>query len=121
MGSLQLGREYFTSSYQRCSIKEAVLIMFAIFTEKRLQACNFIKKRLQHRYFPVSIANFLRTSILNNIYDRLLLNLLNWIWLTITNYQPVAANGKPLIARCQTKHLLPYKTLPKLVAFLDSL
>ena len=25
-----------------------------------LEACNFIKKRLQHRYFSVNIANFLR-------------------------------------------------------------
>ena len=33
-----------------------------------LQACNFIKKRLQHRCFPVNIAKFLRTPILMNIY-----------------------------------------------------
>ena len=26
-------------------------------------ACNFIKKRLQHRFFPVKFAKFLRTSI----------------------------------------------------------
>ena len=25
------------------------------------QACNFIKKRLQHRFFPVKFAKFLRT------------------------------------------------------------
>ena len=29
-----------------------------------LQVCNFIKKRLQHRCFPVIIANFLRILIL---------------------------------------------------------
>ena len=29
-----------------------------------LQVCNFIKKRLQHRCFPVIIANFLRIPIL---------------------------------------------------------
>ena len=39
------------------------------------QACNFIKKRLQHRYFPVKFAKFLRTPILKNICERLLLNL----------------------------------------------
>ena len=31
---------------------------------KDLQACNFIKKRLQHRCFPVNTANFLRTVFL---------------------------------------------------------
>ena len=47
----------------------------AIFTEKKyvleslfhkgvgLKACNFIKRRLQHRYFPVNIAKFLRTAV----------------------------------------------------------
>ena len=38
-----------------------------------LQVCNFIKKRLQHRYFPVKIAKFLRTITLKNICERLLL------------------------------------------------
>ena len=32
-----------------------------------LEACDFIKKRLQHRCFPVNIAKFLRTAILKNI------------------------------------------------------
>ena len=36
------------------------------------QRC-FLKKRLQHRSFPVSITKFLRTSILKNICERLLL------------------------------------------------
>ena len=38
----------------------------AIFTGK-LQVCNSIKKRLQHKCFPLSIAKFLRTPILKNI------------------------------------------------------
>ena len=38
-----------------------------------LQPCRFTEKRLQHRCFPVHIANFLRTSILKNICERLLL------------------------------------------------
>ena len=37
-----------------------------------LQACNFIKKRYQHRCFPVNISKFSRTSILKNICVRLL-------------------------------------------------
>ena len=38
-----------------------------------LQACNFVKKRLQHWCFPVKFAKFLRTSILRNICEELLL------------------------------------------------
>ena len=37
-----------------------------------LQARNVIKKRLQHRCFPVNIANVLRIPILNNICELLL-------------------------------------------------
>ena len=36
-----------------------------------LKACNIIKKRLQHRCFPVKYAKFLRTPILKNICERL--------------------------------------------------
>ena len=38
------------------------------------QPCKFIKKRLQHKCFPVNIAKFVRTPILKNICERLLLN-----------------------------------------------
>ena len=58
------------SSHRRCSIKKSVLKSFAIFTENQLRlnlsvkncrpsACNFIEKRLQHRYFPADIEKFL--------------------------------------------------------------
>ena len=30
-----------------------------------LQACNVIKKRLQHRCFPVNMVKFLRTAFIN--------------------------------------------------------
>ena len=39
-----------------------------------LEACNFIKKGLKHRCFPVNTAKFLRTPILKNIWELLLLN-----------------------------------------------
>ena len=32
---------------------------------------NFIKKKLQHRYFPVNMTKFLRRPILKNISERL--------------------------------------------------
>ena len=38
-----------------------------------LQAYNIIKKRLQHRCFLVNFAAFLETTILKNIFERLLL------------------------------------------------
>ena len=38
-----------------------------------LEPCNFIKKILRHWCFPVKVAKFLRTAILNNICKRLLL------------------------------------------------
>ena len=53
---------------KRCSIKKAVLkkICKSLFFNKNadLQACNFIKKKPEHKCFPVNIANYLRTPIL---------------------------------------------------------
>ena len=37
--------------------------------ESQLQACNFIKKRLQQRSFPVKIAKFLRTAFSQNTFS----------------------------------------------------
>ena len=68
--------------------KKHVLKKFAIFTGKQKtpvleslfnkvagpKACNFIKKRLQYKCFPVNIAKFFRPSILKNICERLLLD-----------------------------------------------
>ena len=73
----------FRSSHWRCSIKKAILKNFVIFTGKYLcrglffnkvanhQACNFIKKRLQHRYYIVNIGKFIRRPILKNISKQL--------------------------------------------------
>ena len=46
--------------------KKGVLRYFAKFTGKHLthMTCNFIKKRLWHRCFPVSFANFPRAPFL---------------------------------------------------------
>ena len=71
---------------QRCSEKKLLLKLRAEFTGKHLcrslfnkvaglQTCNFNKKRLQYRCFPVNFAKFLGTPILKNIYERLLLHL----------------------------------------------
>ena len=41
---------------------------------------NFIKKRLQHRRFPVKIAKFLRTPTIKYIYERLFLIISFYEW-----------------------------------------
>ena len=51
----------YRSSHRGCSVKKG-------------EACNFVKKRLQRRCFPVKFAKPLRTPILKNICERLLLN-----------------------------------------------
>ena len=69
------------SSHRRCSAEKGVLKNFANFTGKRLSwsvflitfVKNFVTQRLQHRRFPLKFAKFLRTPILKNIYERLLL------------------------------------------------
>ena len=43
-----------------------------------LQAYNFIKKRLQHRSFPVKFDKFLRTPILKNICGPLFLLIVDY-------------------------------------------
>ena len=68
------------SSHQRCSIMKAVLnihrktpVLESLFDRVvGLQACNFIKKRHQHRCFSVNIVKFLRTLILKNTCEQLL-------------------------------------------------
>ena len=61
--------------------KKAVLKNFAIFTGEQLCWSLFLvklqaEKRLQHRCFPMHIANFVTTSIFKNIYERLFLIIL---------------------------------------------
>ena len=77
----------YRSSNRRCFVRKGVLRNFAKFTGKHLcqsffltlffffrsQACNFIKKRLWHRRFPVSFQKFLRTPFSRNTSGRLLL------------------------------------------------
>ena len=68
---------YHKNSHRKCSIKKVVLKNFAMFTKKHL--CwslfwvNVIKERLQQKSFPVNNTKFLRTPILKNICERLLL------------------------------------------------
>ena len=50
-----------------CNIHRKTPVLESIFSKAAtLVACNFIKKRLQHRCFPVNIAKFLRKFYLKN-------------------------------------------------------
>ena len=48
------------TSRSQMFFKIDVLKIFANFTGKRLKTCSFIKKRLQHKCFPVKFRNILR-------------------------------------------------------------
>ena len=53
-----------------CSVKKLFLEIWPNF--QTFKACNFMKKRLQDRCFPVKTAKFLRTPFLKDIRERLL-------------------------------------------------
>ena len=84
----------YRTSHQRCSVKECVHKNFMgkhlcwnLFLIK-LQASGLAlyEKRLQHRWFPVKFAQFLRTSVLQNIREQLLPHLIFRIVRRISNY-----------------------------------
>ena len=90
----------FRSSRRRWSVKKGALKNLWNFTAKHMcsslfliklqvSACNFIKERLQHRFFPMKFKKILRTSILKNICQRLLLTKLNhkvFLWISWRHY-----------------------------------
>ena len=64
-------------SYEFRNIHRKATVLDSLFTKVAgLKVCSFIKKRLQHRCFPVNIAKFLRTPILKNICKWLPLKLI---------------------------------------------
>ena len=54
------------------------MLEFLFNTITGLQAGIFIKKRLEHRCFPVKDAKYLRTPIFRNICEQLLLSALSF-------------------------------------------
>ena len=83
------------SSHQRCSVREGVLRNFTKFTGKHLCQslflikfpCNFIKKRLWHKCFPVNFVKFLRTAFLQNTSWRLLLCVISFLLVISNSFQ----------------------------------
>ena len=73
----------FRSSHRRCFINKAIpnILWYSqentcagVYFLIKLQvyhACNFIEKRLQHRYYLANIRKFIRRTILKNISERL--------------------------------------------------
>ena len=71
---------------------------FTNFTGKRLKVCNLIKKRLQHRCFPMKSEKFIGTPIVKSIGERLLL----YTDLSISNW-----NFTRMICKKTTDHQCP--------------
>ena len=62
-------------SWKFCNIHRKTTVLESLFHKVTDPlACNFIKKRLRKRRFPVNIAQILRTPNLKIICERLLLN-----------------------------------------------
>ena len=74
------------SNLSQMFFKIGVLNNFAIFSGldslfnkvSCLEACDFIKKRLQHSYFPMNMAEFLRTAFFKEHFWWLLLKRSYW-------------------------------------------
>ena len=74
--------KFWKSIMNRCSIKKLFLKILQYSYENTVlyfQSCNFIKKRFQHRCFPVNIAKFFRAPVLKNIWERLFKRFPTWI------------------------------------------
>ena len=87
----------YRNSRSQMFFKIGVLKNFAVFIGKHLcwslffnrvadfRPATILKKRLEHKCFPVNIAKFLRTPILKNICERLLLQPAALGWVTSTS------------------------------------
>ena len=62
-----------------CNIHEKTHVLDCLFNKAAgMKAFNFIKKRLQHRCFPLNIEKILRTPTLKNTSGRLLLHTVSY-------------------------------------------
>ena len=70
-----------------CILHRKTLQLESLFKKvAKLRPCNIIKKRLQHRYFPVSFAKFLRTPLFTEH--------LQWLLLVIISLTPDSLPSK---------------------------
>ena len=62
------------------NIHRKALLLESLFKKSTgLQVTNFIKKRFQHRCFPVNIVKFLRTAFFKDIIEGLFLAILSYL------------------------------------------
>ena len=65
-------KKSFSSKF--CNIHRETPVLESLFNKfVDLQACNFIKKRLQHRYFSCEYCKIFKTPILKHIHERFFL------------------------------------------------
>ena len=75
---LYCGRTFRRSYLNILQYPQEIPVLESLFKKVAgLKARNFIKKRHQHRCFPVNIAKFLRVPISKNICERLLFDCFN--------------------------------------------
>ena len=77
------------------NLRRKIPVLESHYNSRSLQAYNFIKARIQHRFFPVNIARFLRAPILKNSAERLLL---------FSSYSPSALSF--LLAACPISKII---------------
>ena len=105
----------------RCSVKQGFLKKFRNIHRRtpvleslfNKVACNFIKKRLQHKCFPVSIAKFFKTPILMNIYKQLLL--CTWPLLLLTKKKRWRINNVSMKLEFILKYIMCYVIIKNLM------
>ena len=69
-------RRFLLKKVKSCKFHRKTLALESLFNKVAdLQAYNFIKRRVRHSCFPVKFVKLLRTPILNNISERLLLGI----------------------------------------------
>ena len=71
----------FHKTHRKTPVPESLFLI-------KLQACNFIKKRLRHRCFPVNAPKFLRTSFLTEHLRWLLVICLYNFNIPVTRFWP---------------------------------
>ena len=59
--------EFFRSRQRKCFLKKLFLKILQYSQERYRQPCNFVKNRLQGRWFPLNITKLLRTPFSKNI------------------------------------------------------
>ena len=91
------------SSQGRFSIKKAVLKNFGKHLCWSPRACNFIKKRLRHRRFPVNITKTLRTPILKTSANGCFVQLSCFIYHHFPNLYRIISSSAAFIT---TQHIL---------------